>query len=191
MCIAYGALEICDANILSNLEGSGYTHFVSLLICVYIEFGFCRKIKAGSTRHWRSRSNYPVQPLFPCEVTTGLPQRLPISPVHFTVYFAEIHEVEKQVEWCRGIPLVDDVTWLAEGASLNDESLYCLCIYFLYSFLYSTPSGKGAGGALLFIGGGSCWGFLGGRSLRFIGHGQSSAMMTGDRETLQENVGMG
>ena len=105
-------------------------------------------------------------PLFPCEVTTGLPQGSPISPIYFTVYVAEIHEVEKQAEWCRGIPFVDDVTCLAEGANLNEESFHCPCMYifplsssFLCSFLCSTSSGKGAGELEIYWGG-SYLGFL-------------------------------
>ena len=152
MCIAYSALEICDANILT-LKVQGIRISCLCLYVYILKLVSVTKLKPALQDIGDQESNYPVQPLFPCEAITGLPQRLPISPVHFTVYFAEIHEVEKQVEWCRGIPFVGDVTWLAEGASLNEESLYCLCIYFLYSFLYSTPAGKGAGGALLFIGG--------------------------------------
>ena len=52
----------------------------------------------------------------PMEVTTGLPQDLPISPVLFAIYIAEIHgAVESQVEDCQGISFVDDVTWIVEG----------------------------------------------------------------------------
>ena len=49
------------------------------------------------------------------------PQGSPISPVLFAIYIAEIHEaVERQVEDSRGISFVDDMTWLVEGAELND-----------------------------------------------------------------------
>ena len=42
----------------------------------------------------------------PLEVTTGLPQGSPISPVLFAIYIADIHQaVEGQVEDCRGISL--------------------------------------------------------------------------------------
>ena len=37
------------------------------------------------------------------EVTTGLPQGSPVSPVLFALYIAEIHQaVESQMEDCRG-----------------------------------------------------------------------------------------
>ena len=56
----------------------------------------------------------------PLEVTTGLPQGSPISPVLFAIYIADIHQaVEGQVEDCRGIPFVDDVAWVAEGVDLD------------------------------------------------------------------------
>ena len=55
------------------------------------------------------------------DVTTGLPQGSPISPVLFAIYIADIHEaVESQVEDSRGISFVDGVTWLVEGTDLND-----------------------------------------------------------------------
>ena len=54
------------------------------------------------------------------EVTTGLPQGSPISPVLFATYVAEIHEaVQKQVEVCQGISFVDGVIWLAEGTNIS------------------------------------------------------------------------
>ena len=55
------------------------------------------------------------------EVETGLPQGSPVSPVLFTVYMADIHgEVDAQVEGCRGISFVDDITWVVEGEDLRD-----------------------------------------------------------------------
>lgn len=55
------------------------------------------------------------------EVTTGLPQWSPISPVLFAIYIAGIHQaVESQIEDSRGISFVDDVTWILEGTDLND-----------------------------------------------------------------------
>ena len=44
-------------------------------------------------------------------VTTGLPQGSSISPVLFVIYIADIYQaVEPQVEDCRGISFVDDIT---------------------------------------------------------------------------------
>ena len=55
------------------------------------------------------------------EVTTGLPQGSSVSPVLFALYIAEIHQaVESQMEDCRGISFVDDITWVVEGTDLND-----------------------------------------------------------------------
>lgn len=57
------------------------------------------------------------------EVTTGLPQGSPVSPVLFALHIAEIHQaVESQVEDSRGTSFVDDVTWLVaiEGYGVND-----------------------------------------------------------------------
>ena len=56
-------------------------------------------------------------------VTTGLPQGSPASPVLFALYIAEIHQaVESQVEDCRGISFVDDITWIVEGVDLDDAA---------------------------------------------------------------------
>ena len=53
--------------------------------------------------------------------TTGLPRESPISPALFALYITDIHgAVEDQVEDSRGIPFVDDITWLVEGTDLND-----------------------------------------------------------------------
>ena len=53
-------------------------------------------------------------------VTTGLPQGSPVSPVLFALYIAEIHQaVESQMEDCRGISFVDDVTWIVEGVPVD------------------------------------------------------------------------
>ena len=57
----------------------------------------------------------------PMDVTTGLPQGSPISPALFAIYIADIHgAVEDQVEDSRGISYVDDVTWIAEGANVDE-----------------------------------------------------------------------
>ena len=54
-------------------------------------------------------------------VMTGLPQGSPVSPVLFALYIAGIHQaVESQVEDCRGISFVDDVTWIVEGYDVDD-----------------------------------------------------------------------
>ena len=51
----------------------------------------------------------------PMDVTTDLPQGSPISPVHFAIYIADIHQaVESQVKDSMGISFVDDVTWLVD-----------------------------------------------------------------------------
>lgn len=56
------------------------------------------------------------------EVTTGLPQGPPISPVLFAIYIADIHQaVENQAEDSRVISFVDDVTWVVEGADLRRQ----------------------------------------------------------------------
>ena len=55
------------------------------------------------------------------EVTTGLPQGSPVSPILFAIYMADIQEeVENQVEGCRGISFMDDITWVAEGEDMMD-----------------------------------------------------------------------
>ena len=55
------------------------------------------------------------------EVTTGLPQGSPISPTLFAIYVADIHgAVESRVEDSRGVSYVDDVTWIAEGATVDE-----------------------------------------------------------------------
>ena len=57
------------------------------------------------------------------DVTTGA-QGSPISPVLFAICIAGIHEaVEDQVVDSRGISVVDDVTWVVEGAELDDVTL--------------------------------------------------------------------
>lgn len=55
------------------------------------------------------------------EVTTGLPQASPISPVLFAIYITDIHRaVESQADNSRGIFFADDVTWLVEGATVDE-----------------------------------------------------------------------
>ena len=57
----------------------------------------------------------------PGEVTIGLPQGSPISPVLFAIYIAESHRaVEGQVEVCRAILFVDSTAYLAEGANISE-----------------------------------------------------------------------
>ena len=79
--------------------------------------------------------------------------------------------MEKQVEWCWGIPFVDDVTWLAERANLNEESfpvrVYISFVFPLFFPLFYFFGERGMEPENPWEG--SCWGFLGGRSLRFIG----------------------
>ena len=39
----------------------------------------------------------------------------------FAIYIADIHQAdESQIEDCRGISFVDDITWVAEGVDLYD-----------------------------------------------------------------------
>jgi ribonuclease HI len=55
------------------------------------------------------------------EVTTGLPQGSPVSPILFAIYIAGVHgAVEEAVPGVRGLSFVDDVTWLAVGDSVGD-----------------------------------------------------------------------
>ena len=57
----------------------------------------------------------------PMDVMMGLPQGSPVCPVLLAIYIAEVDEaIESQVEGCRGISFVDDVTWLAKGTNLDD-----------------------------------------------------------------------
>ena len=51
----------------------------------------------------------------PMEVTMGLQQGSPISPVLFAIYIAEIHRAVED-ENSRAITFVDAVTWTVEGA---------------------------------------------------------------------------
>ena len=53
-------------------------------------------------------------------VTTGLPQGSPVSPVLFALYIAEIYQAVDQVDDCRGISFVDDVTWVVEGHNVDE-----------------------------------------------------------------------
>lgn len=109
VCTAHCGLEICDTNILS-ISKIQNIRVSRLCLSVYIEIGSYNQIKAGSTLQALVESNYPDRPLFPSVVTISLPQGSPISLVRFTVYVAEIHEVEEQVEWCRDIHFVEDIT---------------------------------------------------------------------------------
>ena len=48
-------------------------------------------------------------------------QGSPVSPVLFALYITEIHQaVECQVEDCRGISFIDDVTWIVEGYDVDN-----------------------------------------------------------------------
>ena len=56
----------------------------------------------------------------PMNVTTGLPQGSPISPVLSAIHIAGIHgAAESQVEDSRGVSFVDGVTLLVEGTGIN------------------------------------------------------------------------
>ena len=64
----------------------------------------------------------------PMDVTTGLPQGSPISLALHAIYIADIHEtVEDQVEDCRGISYVDDLTWAVEGSNVDVVSKLQRC----------------------------------------------------------------
>ena len=53
------------------------------------------------------------------EITTGLPQGSPASPILFAVYLAEIHDaVTSEVEGSMALSFVDDVTWLVVGENV-------------------------------------------------------------------------
>ena len=56
----------------------------------------------------------------PKEVTTGLPQDSPVSPVLFGIYISEVHvAIQSKVPETAGISFVDDVTWFATGTNVN------------------------------------------------------------------------
>ena len=56
----------------------------------------------------------------PEEITTGLPQGSPVSPVLFGIYISGVHEaVQSRVQGAEGISFVDDVTWFVTGPNIK------------------------------------------------------------------------
>jgi len=57
------------------------------------------------------------------EVSTGIPQGSPVSPVLFNVYLSGLFgSVEEKVPGVKTLSSVDDVAWLAEGGGANEIS---------------------------------------------------------------------
>ena len=57
------------------------------------------------------------------EVITGLPQGSSVSPLLFNIYISGVHEVCEMGGSVRGLSFVDDVTWIAQGRSVQEIRL--------------------------------------------------------------------
>ena len=57
------------------------------------------------------------------EVVTGLPQGSSVSPLLFNIYISGVHEVCEAGGLVRGLSFVDDVTWVAQGRSVQEIRL--------------------------------------------------------------------
>ena len=60
----------------------------------------------------------------PLDVTSGLPQGSPISPLLFALYMGGVHEhMDRCLPRIQGLSFVDDVTWIAAGTSVREISI--------------------------------------------------------------------
>jgi hypothetical protein len=63
------------------------------------------------------------EPGLAIETNIGLPQGLPVSPVLFLIYIADLVAlIEKEVDRTVGLSFVDDVTWIVEGATIEEAT---------------------------------------------------------------------
>jgi hypothetical protein len=74
-------------------------------------------------------SNYRVkitmngEPGLAIETNTGLPQGLPVSPVLFLIYIADLVAlIKKEVDRVVGLSFVDDITWIIERTTVEEAT---------------------------------------------------------------------